>query len=466
MATFYEFAPQLQDLVQSGFIARQLEEGLDSDLAYRRQATEETISGRIGSIIIIPRIGRKAPVVQPLNPNLFGSNLDNGLTPSLPASETYQYNLQEWGDTEDIDLIGSLAACADLVKAAARTNGVQAAQSMERLAKIALFGAYDTGNTFVRGDLSPGSSTSQVHVDDVRGFQFVQVNGVLTSVTMSNPLPCFEYRTSSAGIMQAFNVVGVVPDSPNGSIFPGSSIDNMGNVVSDGISGLLLITGASATPVSGDAIIAANAAKIVRPMNKPSITMLTSGDPATLGLILDAKARLNSNNVPTFPDGTYHFIHDPSVMRQLLADQQFLIAYAARYQSREYQEGQIFELFGITFIPTTEAYVQQANPAVGVNVPVRRSILMGAESLLQGNFDGLDTYMNVDGMNPMGGVMLVNNVAQIIRPPIDRMLRILSLTWTWIGSFAVPTDQTATPVIIPTASNALYKRSVVLETAG
>ena len=143
-----------------------------------------------------------------------------------------------------------------------------------------------------------------------------------------------------------------------------------------------------------------------------------------------------------------------------------LIAYAARYQSREYQEGQIFELFGITFIPTTEAYVQNAYPSVGVNVPVRRSILMGAESLLQGNFDGLETYLNVDGLNPLGAVMMVNNVAQIIRPPIDRMLRVLSLTWTWIGSFAVPTDQTATPVIIPTASNALYKRSIVIETAG
>ena len=91
---------------------------------------------------------------------------------------------------------------------------------------------------------------------------------------------------------------------------------------------------------------------------------------------------------------------------------------------------------------------------------------MGAESLLQGNFDGLETYLNVDGLNPLGAVMMVNNVAQIIRPPIDRMLRVLSLTWTWIGSFAVPTDQTATPVIIPTASNALYKRSIVIETAG
>jgi hypothetical protein len=240
----------------------------------------------------------------------------------------------------------------------------------------------------------------------------------------------------------------------------------LGVTVSDGVSGTLTITGASAAPVAGDAIIAANAPKVVRPNNKPADTALNAGDVMTLQLLLNAKARLEMNNVPKFSDGTYHLIHDPSIMTQLLADQQFLVAYASRYQAPEYQTGQIFRLFDITFIPTTEAYVQPANAAVGINVPVRRSVLMGAESLLQGNFDGLDMYLQQDGLNPIGDVMLVNNVAQIVRPPIDRMLRVISMTWTWIGSFTSPTDGTATPNIIPTANNALYKRSVVIHTAG
>ncbi len=465
MATFYQFAPVLQDLVQNGFLARQIEEGLDSELAFRRHATEETIGGRLGSVITIPKIGRKGPVVAPLNPSNFANNLDNGLTPALPASETYTFTLSEWGDTEDVDIIGELAACADLVKVASRTNGVQAAQSMERLAKIQLHANYDTGNTWVRGDLG-SNTTSAVHVDDVRGFQVVQVNGVLLPVSNSNPLPCFEQRTSAGGVNQSFNVTGFTVDSPNNSLYPGSSVDNMGNVVSDGVSGTLLLSGAGTAPVAGDAIIAANGPKVVRPLNKPSYNLLNAGDVATLGLLLDAKARLSSNGVPCFNDGTYHYIHDYAVMRQLFSDQQFLIAYASRFKSDEYQKGQIFELLGITFIPTTEAYVQPPTPALGINVPIRRSIMLGAEALLQGNFDGLDMYLNVDGMNPIGGVMMVNNVAQIIRPPIDRMQRIISLTWTWIGSFTCPTDATATPLIIPTASNALYKRAVVIETAG
>jgi hypothetical protein len=419
----------------------------------------------LGSVIKNPKIGRKGPVVSPLNPANIGANLDNSLTPALPGSETYSYVLSEWGDTEDIDLIGSTAACANLVTMAARTNGVQAAQSMERLSKIQLFSNYDTGNTWVRSDLG-SNTTTRCYVDDLRGFQFVQVNGVLTAVSVSNPLLVYEVRTSTGGVNQSFSVTGWVADSPNNSLYPGSSVDNLGNTVSDGVSGYLIITGTSTAPVAGDAIIAANAPKVVRPFNKPSYNILNSGDSCTLGLLLDAMTRLKSNNVPTFEDGTYHFIHDPSVMRQLFADQQFLTAYAARYKSDEYQKGQIFELLGITFIPTTEAYVQPPTPSLGINVPIRRSILMGAESLLQGNYDGLAMYDNEGVFDPINMTMLVNNVAQIIRPPLDRMGRILSMTWTWIGSFTCPTDGTATPNIIPTANNALYKRSVVVQTAG
>jgi hypothetical protein len=465
MATpFYSFSGTLTNLFQENFIARFLSEGLDSNLAYRRHATEETISGRIGSTIIIPRIGRKAPVTQPLAAN--GSyNLDNGMSPSLPPAEVYQYILQQWGDTEDVDLLGATAAAADLVLAASRTNGVQAAQSLERLAKIQLHSAYEGGNTWVRGDLG-APTTTQVYVDDIRGFQNAPVNGQLQPVSSGNQLLCYEYKTSAGGVTQAFYVTAAVASSPNESLYPGSSLDQYGNVISDGISGYLTITGAAVAPVSGDAIIAWNAAKVVRPLNKPSYNVLTSGDAANLGLLLNAKARLDANNVPPFPDGTYHFLHDPFVMRQLLADQQFMTAYQGRFKSPEYQAGQIFELFGITFIPTTECYIQPPTPQLGINVPIRRSILIGAESLLQANYDGLDTYAQEEGMDPIGMSMIVNNVAQIIRPPLDRQGRFLSLTWLFVGAFACPTDQTATNIIIPTANNALYKRSVVVQTAG
>ena len=464
--TFYEFAPTLDDLFQKGFVARQIEEGLDSELAFRRQATEETLPGRLGSSISIPKTGRKGPVVAPMNPATMTNNLDNGLVPSLAGSENFVMNITEWGDTSDVDLIGSLAACADLVTTASRNNGVQAAQSMERLAKIQIHSAYDTGNTFVRGDLG-GTTINQVHVDDIRGFLVNQVNGSLIGVSAQNPLPCIEMKTSSNGVNQTFKVIGYTPDSPNQSLYPSSSTDLLGNPISDGYSGYLTITGATTTPVAGDAIIAANAPKIVRPGNKPSYNVLNGGDVCTLQLLLAAVARLRANAIPVFPDGTYHFIFDPSVELQLFSDQQFMIAYASREASEEYQDARIYKLMGITFIPSTEAYVQAATPSVGVKTPVRRSIMIGAGALTQGNWQGLEMYQTQEpGLTPMGASMLVNNVAQIMRPPLDRLGRVLSLTWTWVGSYACQTDGTATNVIIPTASSSLYKRAVVIETAG
>jgi hypothetical protein len=463
--TFFEFQATLNNMLQNGFVARELQEPLDSDLAFRRQATEETIDGRIGSIIQIPKGGRKGPVVTPLNPNNFMS-LDNGMTPSLSGTEMYQYNLQEWGDTADVDILGSTALAADLIRKASRDNGVQAAQSLERLAKITVHGAYEGGNSWVRPDLG-ANTTAVVYVDDIRGFTQVPVNGAFQPVSTTYPLNCVEQQTVAGGISQTFQVVGFVATANNASLYPGSSQNANGQTISDGISGALTIQNCSVgAPVAGDALIAVGAAKVVRPLNKPSYNTLNAGDACTLGVLLDAKTRLAQNNVPPFDDGMYHFVHDHVVNRQLFADQQFLTAYAARYKSEEYQKGQVFELLGILFLPSTECYVQPPTPALGINVPIRRSILMGGGTLNQGNYGPANMYINQDGINPIGGFMMVNGVNQIVRPPIDRQLRIVSLTWTWTGAYTCQTDMLTTPLIIPTSSNAFYKRACVIQTAG
>lgn len=467
MPNWADFSPTVAELVQNGFIERKMEEGLDTNMAYRRHALQEKFAGRIGYQMTIPKNGRKAPVTTPTNAAASTANLDNGLTPSLGPTETYTVTLNQYADTSDVDILGETQMAVNLVMKASRDNGVQAAQSIERLARIGAHSCYDTGNTFVRSDFGSGNTTSRVYVNDIRGFQFVQSGGVLQTVSGSYPLLCYEVRTTSAGVNQSFDVIGAVASTPNVSVYPGSSLDNMGNVLSDGIAGYLIISpAATAAPVSGDALIAANAPKIVRPFNKPSENTLTSADVATLGVCLDAKTRLELNNVPMFDDGTYHLLHDAAFMRQLFNDPSFLTAYASRYKSNEWQSGQIFELLGITFISTTETYFQPAQPQLGMKNPIRRSIMIGADSLLQANFDGLDMYHQREGMPDFGWTMLINNVAHILRPPMDRELRVFSMTWTWVGSFTCPTDQTATPIIIPTANNALYKRMVVIQTVG
>lgn len=465
MANFDTLPADLQAMVQTGMLEREFEEGLDSVLAYRRLSLMETVPSRIGETLTRTRTSRKAPVTTPLNPS-SNTGLDNGLTPSDATLEQYSFSMFQYGDTTDVDLLGDLASIADNLIRVARNNGVQAAQSMERISRQKIFSAYLGGNTRVRTDLG-ASTTTTCHVDDIRGFTFVLVNGVQTPISSANPITVQE-TSISGGVTQSLTVSAATADATNHSTVP------------DGISGTLTFTTATA-PVNGDALVALNAPQIIRPNGHLTTAQMTGSDVLTLGYLLDAQTVLRNNAVPTMADGTYHVILDNQSERQLWADQDFKVLFAGRYQSSEYRTGQVYSLLGLTFVPTTESYVQPANQqyngatygqtstatgASAVTTNIRRVLVAGAECMIEGDFEGLETWLARQGVNSISDVQLVNNVAQIFRPPLDRLQQFASLSWTWIGDFAIPTDLTATTAIIPTASNALYKRAVVIETAG
>ncbi len=454
MANFDTLPANLAAMIQQGMLEREFEEGLDSDLAYRREALRETIPNRIGETITRTRTGRKTPITSNLNPS-SDTGLDNGLTPADAALEQYQFSMLEYADTTDVDLMSDEATIANNVIRVARNNGVQAAQSLERIARKKLFAAYLGGNTRVRTDLG-ASTTTTCHVDDITGFSTVLVNGVVTPISATNPLTAQE-TSISGGVTQTLTITGVTADGTNHSDNP------------NGVSGTLTFTTATA-PVNGDAVIGSNAPQVMRPYGHLTTAQLSGSDTFTLGIVQDAEAYLRDNGVPPCDDGTYHVILDNSTMRQLWADQDFKVLFAGRDTSPEYRNADVIRLLGLSFIPTTETIVQApstaATGAAAVNVRVRRPIVIGAEHMIQGDFEGLELWLARQGVNPIGDVTLVNGVAHIFRPPLDRLQKFLSLSWDWIGDFAVPTDLTATTSIIPTASSALYKRAVTIETAG
>lgn len=453
--TLAQFPTAIQNIVQQGFLEREMEEGLDSVLAYDREALVETIPARIGESLTRTRKGRMSPTTTPLVPAAINSGMDNGLSPVTYADEQYTYQVLQYGQTSDVNIMQEQAGAADQLIANARNLGVAAAQSLERIAKQALFAAYLGGNSRVRGDYGT-NNTTHCQVDDIRGFLLVLVNGTPTAISGANPLTVNEIAAVAGGQNQVLSVTGVAADAVNVSSVP------------DGISGI--ITFATATqPVSGDALVSSGAPIILRPGGAISTNQLKGGANLSLSLLEDGVATLRDNAIPTMADGTYHVILDNRSERQLLADQDFKIYYAGREQSPEIRTAYLIRLLGLTFIPTTEAYVQKpfsgADAANNIAVTVRRPIMIGAECLLRGNYEGLETWINREGLNPIGAINLIEGVAQILRPMLDRLQQILSLSWYWAGAYATPTDVTATPDIIPTASSALYKRAVVLEHA-
>jgi hypothetical protein len=454
MANFETLPTALQGMVQTGMLEREFEEGLDSILAYRRLALMETVPNRIGETLTRTRIGRKNPVTTPFVPT-SNTGLDNGLTPHDASIEQYMFSMLQYGDTTDVDLISDLVTIANNLIRVSRNNGVQAGQSLERIARGKIFGAYLGGNTRVRTDLS-ASTTTTCHVDDITGFQNVSVNGILMPVTASNTLTVTE-TSVSGGVNQTLTVTSVIADGTNNSNSP------------TGISGTLTFSTATA-PVNGDQLVAQNAPQIIRPGGHLTTAQMTGSDILTLGYLQDAMTVLRNNAVPPMPDGTYHVMLDNQSERQLWADQDFKVLYAGRYQSQEYRTGRVFELLGMTFVPTTESLVQGpstgATGAAAINTTIRRVLMAGSESMIEGDFEGLENWLARQGVNAIADVRLVNNIAHIFRPPLDRLQQFMSLSWTWIGDFAIPTDITATSTIIPTASSALYKRAAVIETAG
>jgi len=141
----------------------------------------------------------------------------------------------------------------------------------------------------------------------------------------------------------------------------------------------------------------------------------------------------------------------------LFKDGDFKLLYRGAYGSEEYKQGQVFELLGARFITTTEAPQQTLS-----GVAVHRAVVCGQGAIVEGNYAETG-YEDVD--NPDSLKVMVDDICMVTREPLDRLQQIIAQSWYWIGGYAVPTDITANTSIIPTASNAYFKRGVVIESA-
>jgi hypothetical protein len=344
----------------------------------------------------------------------------------------------------DLNMVTSRVGIASLFLQNAYVNGEQAARSLDDLARNALFAAYFGGNTRVRVTLVSASPT--ISVDDIRGFQTAFVNGVQQNVSPANPM----------GVVignDAYELIGAVADATNVSTAPG------------GISGILTLA-TNVTVADGTAlntVQAATASLILRPNGRTNTAQLVAGDTLAMSNILDAVAGLRLNAVPDI-DGAYNCYLDPISARQLFADQDFQRLFIGATSANEiFKPGQgvINEFLGLRFVLTNESFVQ-ANPLVTGTV-IRRPIIVGRGALIEGDFAGMAS----DAVAPKDAlVSLVDGVCMVTREPLDRLQQIIAQSWYWIGGFCAPSDTTTTSLTVPTATNASFKRAVMIEHIG
>ena len=375
-------------------------------------------------------------------PAALNTNLDNGLTPTGWGVEQYTLTINHYAATTDLNMVTSRVGIASQFLQNAKVNGEQAARSLDELARNALFAPYFGGNTRVRTTLTSAGGT--VAVDDIRGFNTVFVNGVQVGVSSSAPL------TVTVG-SNAYTLVAAVPDTTNVSTTPG------------GASGTLTFSGNVSVPdgTAGNAVQSATASVIIRPNGRGTTTALAAGDTLTISCLLDAVATLRINAVPEI-DGVFNCYLDPVSARQLFADSAFRQLFqGATSANQVFREGMINDFLGLRFIPTTEAYVQPHPTLAGA--VIRRPIIVGQGALIEGDFAGI----GADDVAPADSIVnIIDNVAMVTREPIDRLQQIIAQSWYWIGGFCAPSDTTTNNTVIPTATNAAFKRAVMVEHIG
>ena len=435
------FPAALQPIIQQGFLEREFEQALHSRLGYRMVSDRETFAVGIGETLTKTRAGLKPSVTTPMAA-ASNTNFDNGLTPQGWGVEQYTVTLNFYAATQDLNMVTSRVGIASQFLQNAATNGEQAARSLDELARNALFAPYFGGNTRVTTTLTSAGPT--IEVDDIRGFSTVFVNGVQTPVSGTNPL------TVTIG-GNVYTVVSAAPDVNNGSTAPG------------GISGKLTCSGnvTVADGTAGEPVVAATASTIVRPSNRGSTAQLQASDLLTMSALLDAVATLRRNAVPEI-DGVYNCYLDPVSARQLFADPDFRQLFqGATSANPVFRQGMINDFLGLRFITTTEAFVQ---PSPGVaGLAIRRPIVCGKGALIEADFAG----MGADDVAPKDALVhIVDGVAMVTREPIDRLQQIIAQSWYWIGGFCAPSDTTTTPNTVPTATNANFKRAVMIEHVG
>lgn len=428
------FPTALQPIIQTGYLEREFQQALRANLAYRSIADRMEFSVRVGETITKTRYGLRPAATTPLAPS-SNTNFDNGMTSSTPGVEQYTLTLNAYGDTVDLNTVTEKVGIASQFVENAVTLAEQAARTMDLLAANALFSAYLGGNTRVRTTLSATGTT--VSVDDIRGFQVVFSNGVQVPVSSSKTL-----AVTING--NPYTITGVAADGSNVSTAPG------------GISGTLTASGniLVADGTAGNAVVSGIAPSVIRPNSKLTTAALTSTDTLTMvGSVLQAVTNLRLNGVPRI-NGLYNCYLDPQQLQGLFADADFKLLFRGAYDSDEYKQGDIFELMGLRFIPTNLAPQQSLG-----NLNIRRGLVVGKGALIEGDFPN----ENTDTKNPLAEEMVSDGVRMITRAPMDRLQQIIAQSWEWIGAFCAPTDITANPTVLPTATNSAYKRAVVIE---
>lgn len=449
------------ELNQKGLLERAFHDGLFPNLAYRAEAQAEEWPANTGQETFMTRPGLLTPVVTPLNPG-------TDPTPQTVPYEQWIVRLSQIASAIDTHMPTSVTSNANLFLRHIHQLGLQAGQSINRVARNAMFKAYLSGQTC--STVASGGGDLFMQVASLNGFTDVVVPGgnvAPKAVSSASPL---SVTIGVGGAAVVRNVIGAIPNDPNDPEGPG----------------ILQFSAAPGVFAARTAVVSAFAPTVVRAAGGASVDSVGAADTMTLQLAINAVALLRRSNVQPHEDGFFHAHIDPLANAQFFADPVFQRLNQSLPEHVIYKEGFVGTISQIMFFMNTEspgttntgtristgtnAFYSPEIAAETTNnsgVNIGRMIITGKGMVYERYLDESAFVTEAGLPGKVGEFDVVNNGISImaerirlyLRSPLDRLGQIVSAAWSITTSFPMPSDITS-----PSGPQR-FKRAMVIEHA-
>jgi len=456
-------------LMQEGLLEQLFQDPLFPELQFRAEYKRETWKDRSVEAIRT-RTGVITPdlrAIQAMNDPLIGT-----------------YDVEQWyvriaqrGLTVQTDLVLDGLALASLLARDLHTLGLNAGQSMNRLARFPLYNAALYGQA--RIDTVGGAGVAK-HVTRINGFSeaFNVTSRKWEAVSVANPVPARVWNTVTLA-WDTVSVTACVPDTAGDEVGPGT----------------LTLAGAY-VHVQYDNIVALSASYIVRSGGgNTGIEAIGALDALKLSDIRQGVARLKSLNVPRFEDGYYHAHLSPVAVTQLRNDAEFRLLYRGtgmeQVKDNPYFSGIVAVIEGCVIFENNEAAVPDTIPATyglqgdnlaaeaynSATVPIGYALVIGKEAGIEYAKDaigiseaGITGKIGNWNVTNEGAAIDLGGIQMILRAPIDALMRVVKSSWSFLGAHVVAADylsaRQGSPYADIATGRSRFKRLVTIEHYG
>lgn len=448
-------------LQQENMIERSLYDALFPNMLYRSEAEVEQWPLHTGTQMLFTRSGLLIPRTKPMRP---GVDPDPDVTPH----EQWVATLSRFGSRVDTHMPTAVTANADLFLDNIKALGLNAAQSMNRVARNNLFAPYLSGNTVAIAAGVSGDTT--LRVASLNGFTDVVTTDAAGSVRPVPVSTSFPLAVTITGVTGTRNVIGFTADNPDDLLGPGT---------------LQLSASLGAAVAARAPVISAFAPLVYRVGGGASVDAISSNDILQFQDINTAASILRTNNVLKHEDGMFHFHLPPTGVTHLGTDDVMRRGMNANIENTYYKDAYIGELYKCALLENNEspdsgntgaltstgvnAFYSEDIGAETINengVRIGRAIITGRGAMQERWLDESSYVTEAGTTGKIGEFETVNQgltiealrTKLIVAAPINALQDQLRASWSSTTSFASPSDRT-------TGGPARFKRAVVIEFA-